>query len=240
MDANLCHNMKHSLYLSNLDLEMKLEDESKQILHQITKYIRSFCLEESEVEILRRDLIGMAMEAEKRGESLKTVIGDNISEFCDALIQEELGIAIPRGKKILRIASNLLIFKGIFVLLLLSSVVIGMILLPHQQFLEKILNILPTVGILNYYMVKSVIVGGVSLFSGMIGRKMAARPSAAKTCLALGILCVMLDIIDHVVALSTGGVIIQDVKTTILNIVIQIVYFGIPILYLVGAKKNLI
>lgn len=238
MNENVQKN-ERSLYLSNIDLEMKLNDENKQILHQITKYMKSFCLEESETEILRKDLIGMALEAETRGETLKNIIGDNINDFCDELIQAELGITIPRGKKLLRFSSNLLVFKGIYILVILSFILLTMAILPYQQFLNQISNILPMEGILIYYIVKSTVIGSVSLFSGIKGRKMAAKPAAAKTCLLLGIVCVLLDVFDCLVALFTKEPIIQDLETTILNIIIMIVYHGIPILYIIGAKKNL-
>ncbi|MDD6441093.1 MAG: hypothetical protein PUG71_03130, partial [bacterium] len=170
MNENV-HQNERSLYLSNIDLEMKLNDENKQILHRITKYMKSFYLEECETEILRKDLIGMALEAETRGETLSNIIGDNINAFCDELIQAELGITIPRGKKLLRFASNLLVFKGIYILVILSFILLPMAILPYQQFLDQISNILPREGILIYYIVKSAIIGGISLFSGIKGRK---------------------------------------------------------------------
>lgn len=108
------HQKECSLYLSNIDLELKLNDENKQILHRITKYMKSFYLEEYETEILRKDLIGMALEAETRGETLQNIIGDNINDFCDELIQDELGITFPKGKKLLHFASNLFIIKGMY------------------------------------------------------------------------------------------------------------------------------
>ena len=54
MNENV-HQKECSLYLSNIDLELKLNDENKQILHRITKYMKSFYLEEYETEIAMPD-----------------------------------------------------------------------------------------------------------------------------------------------------------------------------------------
>lgn len=238
MNENI-HQKECSLYLSNIDLELKLNDENKQILHRITKYMKSFYLEEYETEILRKDLIGMALETETRGETLQNIIGDNINDFCDELIQAELGITIPKGKKLLHFASNLFIIKGMYILVILSFVLLSMAILPYQQFLNKISKILPSEGIIIYFIVESAIVGSISLFSGIKGRKMAAKPNAAKICLLLGIVCVLLDVMDCLVTIFTKEPMTQTPETTILNIIIMIIYCGIPVLYIVGAKKNL-
>lgn len=68
---------------------------------------------------------------------------------------------------------------------------------------------------------------------------MAAKPNAAKTCLLLGIVCVSLDVMDCLVTIFTKEPMMQTPETTILNIIIMIIYHGIPILYIIGAKKNL-
>lgn len=68
---------------------------------------------------------------------------------------------------------------------------------------------------------------------------MAAKPNAARTCLLLGIVCVLLDVMDWLVTIFTKEPTTQTPETTILNIIIMIIYCGIPVLYIVGAKKNL-
>lgn len=45
-----------------------LNKKDQRIIRQMIRHIRTFPLSDSEIKLLERDLTGMALEAEKRGE----------------------------------------------------------------------------------------------------------------------------------------------------------------------------
>lgn len=75
MKMNQSKRKELALEMENIDQEMKLTTKD-------------------------RELIGMAQEAEIRGDSLRSVVGDDERSFSDELIRALLGTKLPEGKKI--------------------------------------------------------------------------------------------------------------------------------------------
>ena len=68
---------------SNFQDEQSLTKENKKQLHKMMKYVRTFPLQDLEIETIRRDLLGMALEAQTRGSSLQSSLGKKPRDFCD-------------------------------------------------------------------------------------------------------------------------------------------------------------
>lgn len=75
-----------SIRKENLEQEKYLLNENKEILLAMVMYLMSSKLCDYEIEIIRRDLIGMAIEAQIDGSSLKILIGNDYRKYCDELI----------------------------------------------------------------------------------------------------------------------------------------------------------
>lgn len=72
----------------NSEAEKNLSEESSTIQTDIVVYIRNANISEYNKEIVRRDIIQMLLDGEKRGQSPSDVIGDDYKAFCDAVISE--------------------------------------------------------------------------------------------------------------------------------------------------------
>ena len=66
------------------------------------RHIRTFPLSDSEIKQLERDLTGMALEAEKRGEDFEDVLDMTPTEFCDELLYSIGGSKAPGGRYLLK------------------------------------------------------------------------------------------------------------------------------------------
>lgn len=75
----------------NNELEKELTKENSDLITRMYFYLVSSSLKEIEVEIIRKDLTGMALEAQERGESFADVIGEDYKRFCDELRSQTAG-----------------------------------------------------------------------------------------------------------------------------------------------------
>lgn len=122
-----------TLKAENFSDESYLKPENKRILNKMFKYIRTFPLNEYDTEMIRKDLIGMAKEAEMRNESFYTVIGEKPNDFCNKLILAISGITVPKGRPYLRSATVFYRFCGCYfimqgcagILLILKRIISG-------------------------------------------------------------------------------------------------------------------
>lgn len=103
MTANT-QDLKNTLEAQNFQDEQILNKENRKTLHKMMKYVRTFPLKSIEIEQIRRDLTGMAIEAQQRGTSLQAMLGENPRKFCDEIIYSIGGIKAPGGRKLLHIA----------------------------------------------------------------------------------------------------------------------------------------
>ncbi|MEG1256751.1 hypothetical protein [Clostridium sp.] len=123
----------------NNTAEKQLSDDNNVVLTDMVVYLHSSNLNEYDIEAIRKDLIGMALESQLRLEDFKESIGEDYKSFCDKLIKN--------GRKKTKyeiILENLFIFivgAGIlFILEILSSSVI------NDIFTKKSLHISINIG----------------------------------------------------------------------------------------------
>ena len=84
MTANT-QDLRNTLEAQNFQDEQSLNKENRKTLHKMMKYVRTFPLKSIEIEQIRRDLTGMAIEAQQRGTSLQAMLGENPRKFCDEI-----------------------------------------------------------------------------------------------------------------------------------------------------------
>lgn len=80
-------NALKNLQKENNRLEKQLTTDNDLILTDIVVYLRSSNLKDYDIEVIRKELIGMALESQLRGSSLKDTVGEDYKEFCDELIK---------------------------------------------------------------------------------------------------------------------------------------------------------
>lgn len=80
------NNLKKLLNENN-KLEEKVSKENLEIITNIIVYIKYQGICEIDVEIIRKDIIGMALECELREESFSSVIGEYYKGFADSLMK---------------------------------------------------------------------------------------------------------------------------------------------------------
>lgn len=70
----------------NNELDKKLTKENNTIMTDMVCYIRAARLSTINQELIRQDLLEMALSAQERGELFSTVVGDEYKVFCDEII----------------------------------------------------------------------------------------------------------------------------------------------------------
>ena len=86
MKMNKAQRQGLTMAMENSCEELNLNERDRKLLRKISKYILTFSLNEYETEELRKELIGISMQAELRGESLEAAIGMDYEEFCNEMI----------------------------------------------------------------------------------------------------------------------------------------------------------
>lgn len=67
--------------------QSRLREKDQDVLDDVLSYLKSTNRNPYDLEVLRKDLIGMAEEAQDRGESLEDVIGPDRKDFCEGLAE---------------------------------------------------------------------------------------------------------------------------------------------------------
>ncbi|MBQ1901212.1 MAG: DUF1048 domain-containing protein [Lachnospiraceae bacterium] len=105
----------------NLEKEIHNEDSIKA-LTDIVVYLRGSRISMLDQEKVRKDIVEMLIDGEKRGQDIREIIGDDFKEFCDNVISEipkksNLQVMIENFGDVLLGLDMLLFIRLIFVLL---------------------------------------------------------------------------------------------------------------------------
>lgn len=111
------------LLRENNALDQQLTAENDRILTDIVCYLRGTNICEYRQELIRRDLLEMVLAGQARGESARTVIGEDYRAFCDEIIA-----GVPVLNKGMRILS----FLDILFLALTIAIAITVVLSPEM------------------------------------------------------------------------------------------------------------
>lgn len=97
-------NLVEILQAENFSAESGLGREDKKLVNKMFNYIKKFPISAYDVELIRKDIIGMAEEAEQRGRRLTDMIGTDHKKFCNELIVAIAGMEVPGGWRYLNYA----------------------------------------------------------------------------------------------------------------------------------------
>lgn len=70
----------------NNELGKQVNTENQEAFTDIICYLRGANISEYNQEVIRQDLLEMVLSAQKRGENMQTVIGEDYKVFCDDII----------------------------------------------------------------------------------------------------------------------------------------------------------
>lgn len=70
----------------NNESDKQVKAENNEVLTDIICYLRGANISEYNQEAIRQDLLEMVLSAQKRGENIQTVIGEDYKIFCDDII----------------------------------------------------------------------------------------------------------------------------------------------------------
>lgn len=214
-----------------------LKKENRKTIHKMTKYIYTFPLSPVEIEQIRRDIIGMAMEAEKRGESLSDVLGKKPREFCNDLIYAIGGIRSPGGRRMLVVAAayfQIVGFIGIvsnliyvFSILMTGTMAIFIDTYNHFEISEFWYGLfLLAISILYYK-------------GGSYALKSSNNSEKAKTALYWGIGLLLINVLQMLIPDPNIGIALNNTLINIITIIVSILFnIGFPLLYILGAWRN--
>ena len=137
----------------NNELEQQLSDEGRKVLTDIVVYLRGVPVSMYEQEKVRRDIIQMLIDGEKRGTSAREVIGEDYREFCDSIVAE-----IPhmsRKEKVL-----------VFIRDTLPALIVLLVIWCAGRLAEVLAGVLPS---FNCPVTLRNLVGGILLLAGAEG-----------------------------------------------------------------------
>lgn len=87
---NLLYNDYQKIKQDNKDENAKLKPENRKVIEQMTEYISYNKVSLFQLEVIKKDLIGLAVEAEEEDVSLMTKLGMEEKEFCDSLMEDAM------------------------------------------------------------------------------------------------------------------------------------------------------
>ena len=137
----------------NNELEQQLSDEGRKVLTDIVVYLRGVPVSMYEQEKVRRDIIQMLIDGEKRETSAREVIGEDYREFCDSIVAE-----IPhmsRKEKVL-----------VFIRDTLPALIVLLVIWCAGRLAEVLAGVLPS---FNCPVTLRNLVGGILLLAGAEG-----------------------------------------------------------------------
>ena len=105
---NLLYNDYQKIRQDNKDENAKLKPENRKSIERMTEYISYHSMSLFELEVIKKDLIGLAAEAEEEGVYFKTKLGMKEMEFCDSLLEDSKKMF--SFERALLLARNLSIF----------------------------------------------------------------------------------------------------------------------------------
>lgn len=227
---------------ANASMEYALQPSNRRFLDKMFDYIDTFSLSEYDVELIKKDLIGMAMEAEQRNASFRDMIGRKPKTFCNDLVYAISGTSVPKGHKLIRIAEVYYRIWGIF-LILTGLGILEILLLHFMDFFKSFPEMIAS-GIAQdtAVMIPSLLVlGACYLFLAARAKKYSLRSTDAKICLRWGIIALVFELlllaIDMIYIRLSGHSAFSSLDIwDILSLVWRLAF---PAFFIAGAYKNM-
>lgn len=219
-----------------------LTQKNKRIIRKMMHYIRTFPLLESEIQKIKQDLTGMALEAQKRGESFEEILDMKPDEFCDELINSIGGNQSPGGRRLLKGVGIYYQLTGLLGTALLSlAFLISLfltIVVPSELAFEGVIILLAAGTGLIFFL--------SFLSFGNMAERYCNTTSRSVQLVSRGkvllIVAVLLDVAATFYIIVSTSVSLHQLNYALLGLTQVIAFFFcyIPaILYIIGAKRNL-
>ncbi|MDO4275956.1 MAG: hypothetical protein Q4D16_19990 [Eubacteriales bacterium] len=109
----LHNNLKYLQIENENDMEGIASDKNKDELIRMIQYLTASSLSIFQIEVIRKDLIGLALEADKEKLSLSEKLGINPKDFCDDIIQNNAEYPSLR-EHVLQESVSVLQFTAVF------------------------------------------------------------------------------------------------------------------------------
>lgn len=218
-----------------------LKRENKKTIHRMTKYIYTFPLSPAEIVQIRRDIIGMAMEAEKRGESLSDVLGKKPREFCNDLIYAIGGIRSPGGRRMLVAAAayfQIVGFCGIIsgLISLFGILITNTVSVLFSSGNYSDLSSDFTIIVYSFYLL---LLSILYYKGGRYALKSSNNSEKAKTALYWGIGLLLINVLQMLSPGLNSGIAFNNPLVNIISVIVSVLLnIGFPLLYILGAWRN--
>ena len=217
-----------------------LNKKDQRIIRQMIRHIRTFPLSDSEIKQLERDLTGMALEAEKRGEDFEDVLDMTPTEFCDELLYSIGGSKAPGGRYLLKGAGiyyqlGIIVVFACFVLLL---ALFYTIIIPSELAQTGLLVLFVAAIGLTFFLL-SLSFGNTAERDCGTTEKSAQLVNNGKILL---VTAVIFDIVVTLYIIFNAGASVGHFNYKLPLLMQVIIFFSCympAILYIIGAKRNL-
>ena len=219
-----------------------LNKKNQKIIRQMMRHIRTFPLLDSEIQQFERDLTGMALEAETRGEDFEDVLDMTPTEFCDELLYSIGGSKAPGGRYLLKGAGIYYQLTGI-----LGTALFSLILLLALFYTIIIPSELAQTGLLVLFVAAiGLTFFWLSLSFGNTAERDCGTTEKSVQLVNNGrilfITAVIFDIVATLYIIFDAGASAGHINYKLLLLMQVVIFFScyIPaILYIIGAKRNL-
>lgn len=206
MKMNKAQRQGLTMAMENSCEELNLNERDRKLLRKISKYILTFSLNEYETEELRKELIGISMQAELRGESLEAAIGTDYEEFCNEMINALTEHEIPVRYKRLKVTGTLLMIGGIYNLMIaVLSLYLFVDMCSWGWEFVRAYYYRSWIYIC-YLLLITAATGALALYGGVKGRMKCGNPKAAEQCFKCGVVLLALH----------AGAVLWDVVTMVM------------------------
>ena len=215
-----------------------LNKKDQKIIRQMMRHIRTFPLLDSEIRQFERDLTGMALEAEKRGEDFEDVLDMTPTEFCDELLYSIGGSKAPGGRYLLKGAGIYYQLTGILGTALFSLILLlalfYTIIIPSELAQT---GLLAAIGLTFFWL--SLSFGNIAERDCGTTEKSAQLVNNGKILL---VTAVIFDIVSTLYMIFNAGASVGHFNYKLPLLMQVIIFFSCympAILYIIGAKRNL-
>ena len=233
-----------TLKVENYSMESGLTPVNRRTVDKMFHYIHSFPLDEYDVELIRKDIIGMAMEGEQRNEPLHMMIGKKPRDFCNDLIYAIAGFTVPGGRAFLFAAGWFYRIMGGLYYLFAGWSILSLLLGWLMNRGTKDAIPLGNIGLLLFFSVIFIAIGWLYRKAGYIAKKYCGDAAHANLCMKWGKGILGFEIgfmILNNVLNFTAGIAVDATHTSANPAAIQI-FSLIPYVflafYIIGAYEN--
>ncbi len=218
-----------------------LNKKNRRIIRKIKHYIHTFPLSKSEIQQMEKDISGMALEAEQRGEEFTDILGMTPSEFCNHLVYSLGGCKVPGGRRLLK-------YTGIYYQLvgLIGSILSALYFLLFLLWTIFIPSILEEFALVLIGSSIGILLFGTLLSFGNMAEYYCNITQKSPRLITNGKILLFIAVCINIIAISYTILKLRYITANhsflllfLLQIIITCICYIPASLYIIGAKRNL-